>query len=226
MLVTETLQYKRLVRQYDLGLLYRPNLPLIAHTFLSGLGSALATLANLTGTQASIFGKARELARLKRKAREALRSACAAINRIAIAVAVETPGFDDKFEMPVVGDEKLLTAGRSFAEDAAPNSAVFITHALPASFIEDLKTDVQNFEQAIKNSSDGDHACDAVMNTIDATMDQAVAAAKRLDALVRNTFRDDSTKLDEWDRASELGRSKSKPAEGETKPAAQSPPAA
>jgi hypothetical protein len=223
MLVTETLQHKQVVRRYELGLLFRGDLPAAADKFLPVLESALTTMAGLTGSQASAFARVRELARLKQKARKALRENCAAINRIATVVALETPGFDDKFQMPVNGDEKLLAAGRSFVEDAAPLSAVFIKHALPADFLEVLKADIQGFEQAVRNLIDGVYARDAVTATIDAAMKKAIAASKGLDAIVRNTLRDDFTKLDQWDRASEFGRAKPK-TKAEAAAAPQAPP--
>jgi hypothetical protein len=179
-------------------------------------------VAGLTGSQASALAKVREFARLKQKARKALREDCAAIHRIATVVALEIPGFDDKFQMPVIGDEKLLAAGRSFVEDAAPVSAVFIKHALPADFLEVFKTDIQGFEQAVRNHADGVHACDAVTATIDAAMKKAVAASKGLDAIVRNTLRGDFSKLDQWNRASEFG--KAKPKRDEPAPTPQAPP--
>ena len=49
MLVTETLQHKQLVRRYELGLLFRGDLPAAADTFLPALASALTTVAGLTG---------------------------------------------------------------------------------------------------------------------------------------------------------------------------------
>ena len=59
-------------------------------------------------------------------------------------------------------------------------------------------------------------------------MDQANDATVRLDALVRNTFRNDPTELSVWDVATKYGRSKSKK-DGEEEPSsdeAASPPAA
>ena len=48
------------------------------------------------------------------------------------------------------------------------------------------------------------------------------ALATGLDAIVRNTLRDDFAKLDQWDRASEFG--KAKPKRDEPAPTPQAPP--
>ena len=220
-MITETIQYKQLVRMRGLAQTYRSELPAPARQALTTLTSELGNLATLAGSQASAEGKEQELKRAKGTARAELTTELAAIHRIARVIAMETPGFDDKFRMPRRGDEKLLAAARSFAENAEPASAIFVKHALPADFIKALSTTIENFEEAGNNYAEAGRASAAIAMDIQTTLQRALAASKLLDAIVRNTFRNDPMKLAEWDRACQSGikRSRSTPTAAPATPA-------
>jgi len=206
MIITETLHYKRLVRMCALGMRYEQNLPTIAAETIDALAENVTALGALAGSQAAAAGRALDLVRAKRVAREALKKDLLAIHRIATAVALETPGFADNFQMPRLGDPKLLTAARAFAELATPLVDVFVKHARPAGFIEDLQRDIQLLEQASAQYTDGARAYGDVKAAIAKALDRATVAATRLDALVRNTLHQDLEKIENWDRACEFGR--------------------
>jgi hypothetical protein len=204
-MITETIQYKQLVRMRSLAQQYGNQVPKPGRQALESLTSELNNLGILAGSEACALGKKRESSGVKEKARAELRADIAAIYRIAAAIALETPGFADKFQTAKLGDQKLLAAGRSNAEAAAPLSDVFVKHALAADFIKVLNANIRNFEEAVNNYAQALRATEAVAGEIEATTQKAVAASKLLDAIVRNTLRDDPAKLAEWARACHSG---------------------
>ena len=68
MIVTETLQYKRLVRMRDLGLAFHEQLPEGSAEIVVGLATTLNLLATLAGSQLSAAHRAKNtvVAGLKR----------------------------------------------------------------------------------------------------------------------------------------------------------------
>src|ERR1051326_685043 len=103
-MITGTLQYKQLVRMLDFADECRRELPPCTVQFIGDLASGLTTVAALSGTQASIFRRARQFTQRRNRARIALRDALVAVYRA--ANTVEIPGFSSKFQLPPAGDRK------------------------------------------------------------------------------------------------------------------------
>ena len=222
-MITENVQYKQLVRMRGLAQDYRNELPAAGVEGLANLTSELSNLATLVGSEACTLGKERESSRIKAKARTELRAEVAAIHRIAAAIGLETPGFAHQFRPPQRGDEQLLATARSFAENAAPVSAVFLEHALPENFIEALNAKIQAFEETSNKFAEASRATKAVAVEIEAATQRAVAASKLLDAVVRNTLRNDSLKLAEWDRACQSGVKRPRQKQADSPPPVPTP---
>jgi hypothetical protein len=175
------------------------------------LSTTLATIVTeLNGhasAEASGVGSARQGTSTRAQARGALRDDLEAINRTARAMAGEVSGIDDKFRIPAPGnDQRLLTAARAFATDAAPLSAQFIAHELPADFLADLNADIAALEAAISDQSSGvgDHV--AASAAIDSAIDRGVEVVRKLDAIVRNKYANNPSVLAEWTSASHTER--------------------
>lgn len=145
----------------------------------------------------------------KGAAREALRDDLATISRTARAMAEETPGLDDKFRLPRgrANDQTLLADARAFATDALPLKATFIEYGMPAYFLEDLDEDIADFEAALNAQSTGKRQRVAATAAIDDLIERGMNIARRLDAIVRNTFRDNPAKLAAWLSARHIERS-------------------
>ncbi|MBI3399836.1 MAG: sigma 54-interacting transcriptional regulator [Acidobacteria bacterium] len=158
-------------------------------------------------TQVSGRSAAREASSSKAAARAALRGALRAISRTARALALDTPGLDNKFRLPFTyGSQALLNAGRAFAQDARPLAAEFVAHSLPPTFLKDLDTDIQRFEAAIREHAAGIGAHVAARAAIDAAIEGGLTAIQRLDAIVLNRLRDDPAMLAVWERARHVER--------------------
>jgi hypothetical protein len=152
--------------------------------------------------------------------REALRTSLETISRIARAMSGEVPGINDKFRVPPpANDQRLLSAGQAAATDAAPISAQFIAHELPATFIADLNDNIADLEAAIANQSVGvgDHVTAAV--GIDEAIARGVEVVRRLDAIVRTKYANNPMVLAERTRAKHVERGPRR-----QRPATQSPP--
>src|SRR5882762_7045573 len=185
----------------------------LGRQLFTNLADIVAQLDGHAATQVSGFGAAQEATSNRAVTRQALRDALRAIARTAEAIAHDTPGFDDKFRMPPPGNESaLLHAARSFAANAAPVSAQFISHELPADFLADLNADIANFEAAIRqhSSSVGTHVSAGA--SIDELIADGLVIVKKLDAIVRNKYADNAATLAEWASASHTERSPKKKA--------------
>jgi hypothetical protein len=171
----------------------------------------VAQLDEHAAAQVSGFGAAHEATSSRAVTRQALLDALRAIARTAEAIAHDTPGFDDKFRMPPQGnDSALLNVAHSFAANAAPVSARFISHELPADFLADLNTDIANFEAAIRQHSSSVATHVSAGASIDELIADGLVIVKKLDAIVRNKYADDAAILAEWTSASHTERSPKK----------------
>jgi len=175
------------------------------------LSNTLATIVTeLDGhasSEASGFGSERQGTSTRSLARAALREDLEAISRTARAMAGDVPGIDEKFRVPPPGnDQRLLSAARAFATDAAPFSAQFIAHELPADFLADLNADIAALEAAISAQSSGAGNHVAASAAIDDAIDRGVEIVRRLDAIVKNKYANSSSILAEWTSASHTER--------------------
>ena len=143
----------------------------------------------------------------KATARAALYEHLLAINVTARAVALDTPGLETKFRMPRSGtDQALLTAGRAFAADAVPLAGAFQQHEMPVNFIDELHADIAALEEALSGRVRSRDAHVAATAALEATVERGIKAVQRLQAIVRNKFRDDPAVLAAWESASHVER--------------------
>ena len=124
---------------------------------------------------------------------------------VEIAEADDLPEFDDKYLIPRSNSyEGLLTAARTFLQEATPNAALFIEFELPANFIDTLQKGIQRMEEAGTDQDDG--LSDQVGGTAElaANAVAGMKARKQLLVIVRNKMADEPGKLAEWETASHI----------------------
>jgi hypothetical protein len=197
----------------------------LAAQLIAALVAVIIRLDGLIASQVSGRGAAREGTSSRGAARAALRDKMEAISRTARTLAQTTPGVDEKFRVPQgSNDRQLIAAARGFAADAAPLSAQFIAHELPADFIDELNADITALEAAISHHTDavGDHV--GARAAIDDAIDEAAGIVRQLDTIVRNKYRNDPAVLAEWASASHTERDP-KPKAATPKPPAPPKPA-
>ncbi len=189
---------------------------------LAELNTAITELEGHAAAQSSGTRAAKEGTAVKAVARAALREDLEAISRTAHAVALTTPGLDDKFRLPRnAGDQAWLAAARAFEQDAAPIRNEFTRRGLPADFLEDLAADILAFETSIGSREQKTGNRVAATVAIDTAIERGMNAVHELDAIVRNVFSHDPATLAQWTSASHTARAP-KHAPHETPPA---PPA-
>jgi hypothetical protein len=112
-------------------------------------------------------------------------------------------------------DQTLLAAANSFAQAAAPFSALFTEYGLPAAFFNDMSGKASALEAAVALQNEGAGASADANATLEETFRQADEAMERLDTVVRNKYRDDPAKLAAWEIASRVERApRRKPGDG------------
>jgi hypothetical protein len=166
------------------------------------VADTIETLTNEITTQTTGKSSVQQATASRTGAREALRASLQAIAQTARAMALDTPGLENKFRMPRSGsDQALLYAARAFAADAAPLKAEFLRHELHASFIEDLQAEIADLERAMGGQNTGRDAHVTATASADSTVERGMNAVRRLDAIVRNKYRDDRATLAAWESA-------------------------
>lgn len=162
-------------------------------------------IQNLTGaitSQTTGLSSAQRATAERMAAREALRESMKAIARTARVMALDTPGLENKFRLPRSGSvSTLLMTARAFATDALPLKAEFIRHELQPTFVEDFASDIAELERAMGGQNTGRDAHVSATASVESAAERGMNAVRRLDAIVRNKFRDDPATLAAWESA-------------------------
>jgi hypothetical protein len=205
----ETRRHEMLTRVRDFGTAQAESFPSksLGGEQFAIVKAAVVELEQHAAAQTSGTGTARQASASRAAARAALREDLQAITRTARAMALDVPGLESKFRLPRSGsDPALVNTARAFLADAAPLKDEFIRHELPADFLDDLAADIAAFEHAINTQHTGTDAHIAATAAIDNALERGLKAVQRLDAIVRNKFRDDPAALAAWTSASHVAR--------------------
>src|SRR5262249_43336785 len=167
------------------------------------LNGIIDELDGHAAAQRSGDGAVRQSTSIKALIREELLEELSAISRTARSISVEKPGIVDKFRLPRSGnDQLLLNAARAFASDAAEFANDFVQYEMPADFLEKLKSDIVLFDQAVIGQHSGLETRVTATAAIDDVIERGMKTVRRLDAIVRNKFREDPVTLAVWVSAS------------------------
>jgi hypothetical protein len=184
------------------------------------LDSVLAQLNDHAEAQVSTQGAAAGGSVSRKAARERLRDQLEAVARTARAMSFETPELAARFRLPRGNnDQSLLDTARSFRANATPLKAEFVSHEMPADFLEELAAAVADFESAVTEQNTSRVARSAATAAVEEATARGSALVRQLDAVVRNKLRDDAARLAAWEAASRTER-----APRRTQPPAQPEP--
>jgi hypothetical protein len=125
----------------------------------------------------------------------------------AIREASKVMEVEDKFPYPPRNnDAQLLELAGVYATNALLLKAQFITHELPADFLEDLAADKAAFQaaKAGRLSAVGDHI--AAREELDDLLARGVDIVRKLTSLVKVKYANNPGKLAEWMAASHIPR--------------------
>jgi hypothetical protein len=177
------------------------------------ISSVINELSGHAVAQASGGGTSRQGTGMRAALREELREDLIAISRTARAIALNNPGFEDKFRLPRnVGDQTLLNTALTFASEAKPFVSEFVKRELPANFLEELDSTVKVFEKTISEQNLAKQTRITATAAIDTAIDQGMDAVRELDSIVKNKFANDPARLSAWESAKHTMRAPRSPA--------------
>jgi hypothetical protein len=188
---------------------------------ITDLNSVIADLDGHVSSEQVGKGAALAGTTTRHAARQALREDIEAIVRTARVIGETKPGFDDKFRMPRGdNDQAMLDLALGIAAviaDAAVK-AEFISHAMPSDFVEDLNADLAALQKAIteQSGSVGDRKSAGV--SIDETNGRGMMIARKMDAVVKNFYRNNAAVLSEWETGRHVERTPRRKAKAEPPP--------
>lgn len=202
----------------------------VAHTDAFSAGSrghelftALdATIANIQaralehdqGTRES-----RQMSASKNVARDSLLDQLEAISRTSRSLALQSPGLEEKFRMPLPSPGlNLLSAARSFLANATPLKAAFVREELPADFLEELTASIQEFDTALNEATRSKGTKVSARAAQDHDIGKGMSLLRQLDVVITNKFRSNPAVLAEWTSASHVERHSARRLSSEDRP--------
>ncbi len=202
---TESRRYEMLLRVQEFGTKHRDAFPPTSPggQAFDALSQHVTTLTNQALSKLSSARQAE--GRRKQAARTTVVEQLDTIVRCARVIALETPGFGEAFQLGRLrSSQSLLTTGRLFLQEAPNYHEAFVANGMPDTFVTDLKTLLDAFEQTVKawEAGRGGHA--AARAGIESTMAAVTISLGKLDIFVANRFRDDPETLALWERARKL----------------------
>ena len=131
------------------------------------------------------------------------------IVRTARLISRKVPAFDAQFQAPGSrGLKSLLSAARQFAERAEPVADLFIRHAMPPSFVDDLKTNIEKIETVSINLSVSRTSHRNATAAMERAFRKGMSALVDLDIVMSNQLRDHGPQLRLWKSARHVERSR------------------
>ncbi|MFN0123572.1 MAG: hypothetical protein ACKV2V_23980 [Blastocatellia bacterium] len=168
---------------------------------LNDLTEAVARLHDRNMTQSFVGNRATARTAGKRNAREEVLDTLKSIRATSVTMARTQPGLDSQFALPAkkVNDEVLLAIANGFAVAAEPLAGEFIAHEMPADFIAALRAQIANLEAVMKQSSAAFTTRRTATKSIGADTAEGLRLVRALDPLIRNKYRGDRGRIEEWE---------------------------
>lgn len=179
--------------------------------------TAVTALETLFATQTS--GDEAAATELKSVIRQAVRRKMVSYAKNARAIALNKPGFDERFKVPDENnDNSLVAKGREFVKDAQTNAADFTSLGKAPADAVALTTDLDDFEAADADQAEGKQSTVGATAGIDDEIDEGMKAEKFLDAIMSNVYRDNPIKRAQWKTARHVRRANQTPPPPPTPP--------
>jgi hypothetical protein len=129
----------------------------------------------------------REGARARAATRAELQRLLESISRTASIIQANSPELPHAFEMPKKKSaQALLTAARAAAQHLEPVAPQLVEHGLPQTVVADFTAARDAYAEAVGRRGVGKSESAASRKAIETTLDDALAAARRLDVMVAN----------------------------------------
>jgi hypothetical protein len=186
-----------LVRMIEFGAAHREWFPegSLAGKSFATVAKAVATLKDLAVAQLARM----EGARARRDARAALVETLQRISRTTRVIQADDLTFPITCRLPAgESAQAVLTAARLFARGLEAVAASFIAYGMDDTFVADLTSRLENYEQALHPHDANRRESAATRATLDWTIAEAMTAARRLDVIGANRLYGDPAAIAEW----------------------------
>jgi hypothetical protein len=190
-------KYQMLLRVRDFGAARRDLFPArsVAGKLFAAVAAAADALQQHDSSELVACGGEQDAAASKVAARAALRRQVRAIARTAAVAetaglgALGAPGATFRASLDC-SDERLLLQARTLLQEAKPFAATFVAHELPSNFLGQLQAAIDAFEGAVRARASGRDQRVAARTRFETSMEAALRAVRRLNAIVPNKLND------------------------------------
>lgn len=184
------------------------------------ISAVVAEIEAAAGKQAFGFGKTRFEYHGKGTNRIKLRDQMEDISTIADTLAYTIEGVDLLFKIPNnLSDAALIALAAAFVERAEPYKADFIRYGLKTTFIADLQTAKQEFENSLTAPESATEAQVEATAKLDPLVRRGMIARKILNGLMKIKYKTDSARMRAWQTAAHIDRDKNDDDDSESPPA-------
>jgi hypothetical protein len=171
------------------------------------IAAAIAALETESANQLKGSTDSKKENSTKNTAREHLREYLQTISRTANAVDYELPNFSKEFVFPKNRtDQELLTSARVTLPKVVANKQTFIKYGLDAEIISELEAEINAFEATLSKSASAAGMKVTATSEINEAVKKGSIGLRVADAIIKNLFRDNPSKLAAWTAASHLER--------------------
>ena len=202
-------QCEMLARVRNFGADYGSRFPAasVAGRLFTTIGAAVDE-ANVDGAaHVGAHNRTRAQSAAKAAAGDTLRRLMLALCRTARAMTPDAPGIDLKMRMPQTRtDQELIAVAGAMVQQAAPYADHFVAHGLSSTFLADLAGAAGAFDTAIRERAAATGARAAAVAKATDAIANGFAAAKRLDAVMKNLLASDPGLLAAWNSARHVSK--------------------
>ncbi|HKV73366.1 MAG TPA: hypothetical protein VJN95_02505 [Gemmatimonadales bacterium] len=120
--------------------------------------------------------------------------------RIAKGASHEVPGVAKQFKTPSrrMSDRAFLTEALRLAAEAESNKELFLRYGMAATFLDELKTDIDRYEATVMNVSASNAAHVGATNDLEMITLELRQTILKLDAMIRYRFRGQGDVITGW----------------------------
>lgn len=174
----------------------------LGRDMLSELEDVITNVNEAITSQTSGLGSVQRATAERMTARETLQNRMQSFVRTARAMALDTPGLENKFRLPRSGsDSALLQTARAFLADGLSFKEEFLRYGMDPTFLEDFEGEIEDLRRAIGGQNTGRDLHVIATASLETIIERGMNAVRRLDAIVRNKFRNVPAILAAWESA-------------------------
>lgn len=201
----QTKQLNRAIRVHEYSVAHSDG-GAASTAIVAGLGKAIGDAQNLARQQRDGQNEERNAADTKKALKKTFRKLVRHVARVAALVAKDHPELTREFRLPrgKGGEQAVLTAVRSIADEARANQDLFLTNGMAVTLIADMDKALADYEAAIERTGAAKRAHIGANAEVDAVLRRIMLIVRLLDGLNQYRFEDDAEKLAAWNSARNL----------------------